>query len=43
MQMDVWYDVMLRELVEANTEVSELLENAELTLEPDATEEDSAT
>jgi hypothetical protein len=36
MQMDLWYDVMLQELVEANPEVSELLEDAETSVEPEA-------
>ena len=41
MQMDVWYDA-IQELLQANPRVSELLEDAEVTLEPDpaADEED---
>jgi hypothetical protein len=42
MGMDVWYDVILRELVEANAEVNELLEDAEVVLEPDTTEDEIA-
>jgi len=34
MQMDIWYDA-IQELLHANPRVSELLEDAEVTLEPD--------
>ena len=34
MEMDVWYDA-IQELLQANPRVSELLEDAEVTLEPD--------
>ncbi len=35
MQMDVWYDA-IQELLEANPRVTELLEDAEVGLEPEA-------
>ena len=37
MQMDVWYDMMLQEMVDADPTASELLEDAELALEPERT------
>ena len=36
MQMDVWYDA-IQELLEANPRVTELLQDAEVGLEPEAT------
>lgn len=39
MQMDVWYDA-LQELLEAKCRISELLEDAQATLETETEEED---
>jgi hypothetical protein len=38
MQMDIWYDVMLQELIEANSEVHELLDDAEAGVDPETIE-----
>jgi hypothetical protein len=42
MQMDVWYNLMLQEGLETNPKVSELLEDAEAVVEPEASDEDAA-
>jgi hypothetical protein len=42
MQMDSWFDVIVQEMIEANTEAKQLLEDAEPLLESDTIEEQAA-
>jgi len=42
MQLDSWLDVILQEMVDANTEVEDLLEDAEVLLESDTIEDQAA-